>query len=96
MRSLDSIVTPPILIAPPPRCETSLPTDRDTPEQRLARAEGYVAMSKRHIASQRAFAAGLLRDGHDTSQALALLLRFEELQQLHIADRNRLREELSR
>jgi hypothetical protein len=95
MRSLDSIVTSPILIAPP-RCETSLPTDRDTLKQRLARAEGYVAMSKRHIAGQRAFAARLLRDGDDSSQALALLLRFEELEQLHIADCNRLREELGR
>ena len=58
-----------------------------------ARTEGYMAMSKRHIASQRTFAAGLLRDGHDASLALALLLRFE-LQQLHIADCDRLREEL--
>ena len=96
MRPLGSIVTPPILIAAPPRAASSLPTDGDTLERRLAHAEGYVAMSKRHIASQRAFAARLLRDGHDSSQALALLLRFEELQELHIADRNRLREELGR
>jgi hypothetical protein len=96
MRSFDSIATPPILITPPPRSMSSPHTDRDTPEQRLAQAEGYMAMSKGHIASQRTFAAGLLRDGHDASQALALLLRFEELQQLHIADRDRLREELGR
>jgi hypothetical protein len=96
MRSFDSIATPPIPIASPPECETSLPTHPETLEQRLAHAEGYMAMSKRHIASQRAFAAGLLRDGHDASQAVALLLRFEELQQLHIADRDRLREELGR
>jgi hypothetical protein len=96
MRSFDSIVTPPIPIAPPPKCESSLPADRDTLEQRLARAEGYMAMSKRHIASQRTFAAELLRDGHDASLAVALLLRFEELQQLHVADRDRLREELDR
>jgi hypothetical protein len=94
MRSFDSIVTPPIVIAPAPQCETSLRRDRDALEQRLAHAEGYMAMSKQHIASQRTFAAGLLRDGHDASLALALLLRFEELQQLHIADRDRLREEL--
>ena len=53
-------------------------------------------MSKGHIASQRKFVAGLLTDGHDASQALALLLRFEELQQLHIADCDRLRGELGR
>jgi hypothetical protein len=94
MRSFDSNVAPPILVAPPPKSESSLPTDRVTLEQRLAHVEGYMTMSKRHVASQRTFAAGLLRDGHDASQALALLLRFEELQQLHIADRDRLREEL--
>jgi hypothetical protein len=40
-----------------------------------------------------------LRDGHDASQALALLallVRFEELQKLHIGDRDRLRGELGR
>jgi hypothetical protein len=96
MRSFDSIVAPPILTVSPPKSESSLPTDREALKQRLGHAEGYMAMSKRHIASQRTFAAGLLRDGHDASQALALLLRFEELQQLHIADRDRLREELGR
>jgi hypothetical protein len=68
--------------------------NRDTLKHLLAQAEGYIAMSKGHIADQRRFAAGLLRHGDNAS--LALLLRFEELQQLHIADRNRLREELGR
>jgi hypothetical protein len=94
MRSFDSSVAPPILIAPPPKSESSLPTDREALVQRLAHVEGYMTMSKRHIASQRTFAAELSRDGHDASQALALLLRFEELEQLHIADRHWLREEL--
>jgi hypothetical protein len=96
MRSVDPSATPPILITPPPLPESSPPTDRDTLQQRLAQTEGYMAMSKGHIASQREFAVGLLRDGHDASQALALLLRFEELQQLHVADRDRLRGELGR
>jgi hypothetical protein len=94
MRSFDSIAPPPILITPPARSVSSPSMDRDSLEQRLAQAEGYMAMSKGHIASQRTFAAGLLRDGHDASQALALLSRFEELQKLHIADRDRLRGEL--
>ncbi len=94
MRSVDSIVSPPI--EPPSQPESSPPKNGDTLEQRLAQAEGHMAMSKRHIASQREFATGLLRDGHDASQALALLSRFEELQQLHIADRDRLRGELGR
>jgi len=55
-----------------------------------------MAMSSVHIARQREFSAGLLRDGHDASQALALLSRFEELKQLHVADRDRLRGELGR
>jgi hypothetical protein len=96
MRSFDSSVAPSILIAPPPKSESSLPTDRDALEQRLAHVEGYMTMSKRHVASQRTFAAELLRDGHDASLALALLSRFEELERLHIADRTRLCEELGR
>jgi len=94
MRSCDPIVSSPIVL--PPKSASPLPTDCETLEQRLAQAEGYMAMSKRHIASQRKFAIGLLRDGHDASQALALLLRFEELQELHVADRDRLRGELGR
>ena len=94
MPSFHSIVVPPKPIARRPQSVSSLPTDRDALKQHLAQAEGHMAMSKGHIASQRKFAAGLVRDGHDASQALALLLRFEELQQLHIADRDRLRGEL--
>jgi hypothetical protein len=70
------------------------PIDRDTLQQHLAQAEGHMKMSRKHIASQREFVAELVRGGHDSSQALALLSRFEELQLLHIADRNRLRAEL--
>jgi len=94
MLSFHSIVAPPSPIARLPLSVSSPPTDRDTLKQHLAQAEGYMAMSKGHIASQRAFVAGLSRDGHDASQATSLLLRFEELQQLHIADRNRLRGQL--
>jgi hypothetical protein len=89
MPSFHSIVAPPIARRPPL-------TDRVTLEHRLADAERYMAMSKGHIANQRKFVAGLLSDGHDASQALALLLRFEELRELHVADRNRLRGELGR
>lgn len=96
MESFDSSVAPSILIAPPPKSESFLPTDRVALEQRLANTEGYMAMSRRHVASQRTFAAELLRDGHDASQALALLARFEELERLHVADRTRLCEELGR
>jgi hypothetical protein len=88
MPSFHSKVAPPKPIARRPQ---SPPTDRDTLKQHLAQAEGYMAMSKGHIAGQRKFVAGLLTDGHDASQALALLVRFEELQELHVADCDRLR-----
>jgi hypothetical protein len=94
MPSFHSIAAPPKVTARRPQAVKSSSTDRDMVKQHLAQAEGHMAMSKGHIASQRKFAAGLVRDGHDASQALALLLRFEELQQLHIADRDRMRREL--
>ena len=96
MPSFHSIVAPPKPFARPPQSVSSAPPDRNTLKQDLARAEGHMAMSKGHIASQREFVAGLLTDGHDASQALALLLRFEELQELHVADRDRLRGALGR
>lgn len=94
MQYFHPIGAPPKPIALQPRSINCLSTDRDTLKQHLAHAEGHVTMSKVHIASQRGFVAGLVRDGHDASRAQALLLRFEELQQLHIADRHRLRGEL--
>jgi hypothetical protein len=39
-------------------------------KQHSVQAEGHMAMSKGHIAGQRKLAAGLVRDGHDASQAL--------------------------
>ena len=94
MPSFRSIVAPPKPIAGRPQPMSSPPTDRDTLKQRLAQSEGHMAMSKGHIASQSKYVAELVRDGQDASQALALLLRFEELRKLHIADRDRLRGEL--
>ena len=48
----------------------------------------------RHVVRQRELVAELERDGHDTIQATDLLARFEELLQLHVGDRDRLRREL--
>jgi hypothetical protein len=70
--------------------------DHDILKERLAQTEGDMAMSRGHIAHQRKFVTDLVRDGHDASQALALLRRFEELQELHIAHRDWLRDALSR
>jgi hypothetical protein len=94
MPSFCSIVAPPKPIAGAGSPASSPPTDRDTLKRRLAQSEGHVTMSKAHIASQSAFVAKLVRDGYDASQAQALLLRFGELRELYIADRDRLRGEL--
>ena len=63
-------------------------------ENRLAQAERDVSQGQRHIAQQRELIAKLERDGHDTKQAIELLHQFEQLQEMHVADRDRLRKEL--
>jgi hypothetical protein len=63
-------------------------------KQHLAQAEEHVAKGERHVARQRELVAELERDGHDTGPARHLLRQFEELQELHCADRDRLRKEL--
>jgi hypothetical protein len=65
--------------------------NRELLEKGLAEAEHRVAMAARHLAYQRDFVARLERDGRDPSQAMHLLQEFEELQALHVADRDRLR-----
>jgi hypothetical protein len=72
--------------------------DRSVLEQYLAMVERHVAESERHIARQRELVSKLMRDGdHDmipgAQQFLALL---EDMQTLHVADRDRLRAELTR
>lgn len=44
---------------------------------------------------QREIVAELERDGHDVSEARKLLVQFEELQAMHVADRDRLIDELA-
>ena len=65
--------------------------NRELLERSLAQAERHVIQGERHVARQRDLVARLERDGHDTSQAIQLLRQFQELQALHIADRDRLR-----
>jgi hypothetical protein len=60
----------------------------------LEMARRHVAEAEEHIARQRAVVAGLERDGHDTSEAKASLVQFEELYRLHVDDRDRLEIEL--
>jgi hypothetical protein len=53
-------------------------------------ARRHVAMGERHIARQREIVAKLERDGHDSLDSKRLLGFFEELQNMHIAHRDRL------
>jgi hypothetical protein len=69
--------------------------NRATIEEHLALAERHVSEGERHVSRQRELIAQLERDGHDATQAHDLLLQFEELQEMHLADRDRLRDELA-
>jgi hypothetical protein len=64
-------------------------------EDHLALAERHVTAGERCVTEQRARVATLERDGHDTTESLLLLGQFQEVQELHVADRNRLRGELA-
>ena len=68
--------------------------DRSMIREHLAQAERHVSEGERHVARQREIVATLERDGHDTVAARATLTQFEELQAMHVADRDRLLGEL--
>jgi hypothetical protein len=62
--------------------------------QHLQEVEKHVALGEHRIAEQRARIDELTRDGHDVRWAVELLATFEEMQHLHVEDRERLRSEL--
>ena len=62
----------------------------------LALAEKYVALGEHHLATQHRVRATLRQGGHDVRSALEPLKQFEDMQALHIADRDRLRLELAK
>jgi hypothetical protein len=64
-------------------------------QDHLAQAEEHVQLGLTHIAKQHAIIAELERDGLDAKMARELLTTFEEMQRSHVADRDRLREELA-
>lgn len=63
----------------------------------LKQAERHVADGARHVERQREIVAELEADGHGAAarQAAALLVQFEEVQALLVADRDRLIKELA-
>ena len=70
--------------------------DRDTLKRHLTKVEEQLAIIGQNVARQREFVAGLERDSQDASQARKMLEQFLERQALHIADRDRLMENLSK
>ena len=62
--------------------------------QALAQAERDVLEGERRIARQREIVAELERDGEQSWDATELLRRYEAMQAMHIANRDRLRKEL--
>jgi hypothetical protein len=69
--------------------------DRALIESHLAQAERNISEGERHLARQRELVARLEQDGHDATQARKSFALFEELQALHIAHRDWLRNELA-
>ena len=69
--------------------------DRQMILDHLRLAESHVSLGQEHIVRQRQLVAELKRDGHDPGDAGKLLAQFEELQAMHVADRDRLIGELA-
>jgi hypothetical protein len=63
-------------------------------QRHLQQAEAHVAMGAEHIWQQRERLSQLEREGHDTFRTRALLAQFEDLQDMHIAHRDRLLQQL--
>ena len=68
--------------------------DRALWQEHLAQAERHVTLGETHVAKQRGIVAELERDGHDARIARDLLAELEQMQALHVANRDRLREDL--
>jgi hypothetical protein len=69
--------------------------DRQVLTEQLAEAEQHIAQGDRNITQQREIVAALERNGHDSGAARQLLAQFEDLQRIHIAHRDKLREQLT-
>ena len=72
---------------------SSLP--RPVLEEHLRQARKHVADGERHLTRQREIVADYERLGLDVAEAEWLLLQFEELQVMYVADRDRLEKQLA-
>ncbi len=68
--------------------------DKQLLEQHLKLAKQHVAQGRRHITRQKQIIFELTRGQQDTSASPWALSTFEELQLMHLAERNRLQKEL--
>lgn len=69
--------------------------DREIILESLAQAEQNAAQGERHLARQEALIAELDRHGHDTTEALKLLVTLRKTQVLHQQDVERIAQELA-
>ncbi|MBV9221997.1 MAG: hypothetical protein JO366_03220 [Methylobacteriaceae bacterium] len=69
--------------------------DRNILVRHLTQAEDHVAKGKRHLQQQREIVAKLNGEGGGSTRAQRLLNLFEEMQALHVADRERLKKALA-
>jgi len=65
-------------------------------ERHLIQAERHVAVAQEHVSRQHELVTQLKRDRRDASDATRLLELFEELQEMHIAHRDRLIRQLGK
>ena len=70
--------------------------DRPTVERQLRMALQHVATGQRLVARQRALLTTLEAHGHSTQMTEKLLQQLESAQAMHVADRDRLVDELAR
>jgi hypothetical protein len=71
------------------------PNHRTLWQEHLAQAERHIVEAERRIARQREIIAALERNGQRPTAARGLLAAFETLLAMHLADRDRLRKEVS-
>ena len=70
------------------------PVNQEMLQRHLQQAEAHVAMGAEHVRQQRERLSQLERHGHDTFRTRELLAQFEDLQDMHIAHRDRLLQQL--
>lgn len=69
--------------------------DRTSLREQLALVEQNVRDGERHIEQQRRLVDRLQRAGHDASTARELLRSYQQSLSMHVATRDRLRQELT-